>query len=191
MSDGYATDPEKFEGQALWVPPAYESTLDGCWDRYGIREGDSYHYSLAVVDDKMKNWSLDPDTYAVCITVDSYGLVYGSELTREQYEDFMRKEERYKMRFLTEMLVGEYGEVTNEQFFHDIVNNAVVPMMNKKVNFLEQTYQLSTEQSNSIREDIANFDCNFPYGYVSCYPKHFFDTIVDEMRKIEEKIEFK
>ncbi len=90
------------------------------------------------------------------------------------------------MGFLTETLVDEYNEVHNGQFFHDIINKIVVPMMHNKVNILEQNSQLRSSEINSIKECIENLDRDFPYGYVSCYPKHFFSTILEEMDRIEQ-----
>ncbi len=88
MSNYYSS--KKFEGQALWVAQAYESSLEGVWYDFGNVDFYGYHYSVALVDDEMKDWNLDVDTYAVCITSDESGFVYGDELTQEQYKAMLQ-----------------------------------------------------------------------------------------------------
>ena len=85
---GTCKGPGKFEGEALWVPVAYEDSLNGCWD-YAF---DGYvRYDYIIIGDDLEElgfWTglgVDGGTYSLFLRQVDDGFVYGYALTEEQH----------------------------------------------------------------------------------------------------------
>ena len=82
---GVIQSPDKFEGEPLWVPLAYEICQDFEISHTNEDWG-SGEWAGTVSEDIREEWALDEDAFAVHISQSSNGFVSGSTMNQQEWE---------------------------------------------------------------------------------------------------------
>ena len=102
-TQGYITEPGRFEGEFGWVKDAHEDSLDGHWDNfqtdatgaiifdYSDCDSDSSEtWVYREINDNDRNrWGFNADIVAVALYNTLQGFIFGHALNQSGYEELL------------------------------------------------------------------------------------------------------
>ena len=92
---GWITSPGKFEGQEVWVPVAYEETLDGGWPEEIIVSDGVYITAIPITEEEIIRFDLDEeyeDGEWLVLEIDTQGFVEGYFLSNDEWNLMLDRE---------------------------------------------------------------------------------------------------